>query len=181
MAVPDCESPVRSLLFHSVTHQSSETAELKVLLPSLQFLSMILTNGLHIFKIPSPFYRNLVIDVHLNLRLWPKHYLCATLCPAMSEISTPQSFNIHTLYCYPFTHWVEIAKSLPWLQFSLTFQYFLFFARRTQSNPVTSNMLSSAFVTFEINHFKLERLTSHRAHTTRLRHGLYMHCVSRWS
>jgi len=34
---------------------------------------MILTNKLHIFKIPSLLYRNLVIDVPIYLRLWPQH------------------------------------------------------------------------------------------------------------
>src|SRR5712691_12916502 len=68
----------------------------------LQFLSMILTKKLHIFKIPSLLYRNLVIDVHLYLRRWPKHYLYATHCPTTNEISKRQSSNLFMLYCYHF-------------------------------------------------------------------------------
>jgi len=86
MAVSGRESSVQSLPVHSVTHQSSKTAGLK-LLPSLQVLSMILIEISHIFKISSLLYRGLVIDVQLYLRLWPWYYLCAILCPMTSEIS----------------------------------------------------------------------------------------------
>lgn len=100
MAVADRESPIRSLPFHSMTHQPSETARLRVLLPSLQFPSMVLTKKSHIFKIPSLLYRNLVIDVYLYLRHWPQRYLRATLCPMTNEISKRQSSNLPMRYCY---------------------------------------------------------------------------------
>jgi len=132
MPVSGRESPVQSLPSHSVTHQSSETAGLKVLLPSLQVLSMTLTKKLRVFKIPSLLYRNLVINVHLYLSLWPKHYLCATLCPTTNEISKRQSSNLFMLYCYHFP-----SRGTPF-QLSFPSRRPFFIARVNQSCPETS-------------------------------------------
>jgi hypothetical protein len=79
-----------------------KTAGLNIVLPSLQFLSMILTNSSHMFKIPYLLYRNIVIDVHLYLGCWPKPYWRVTFCLTMGKISKRQSSILSMLYCYHF-------------------------------------------------------------------------------
>ena len=98
MEVSGRESPpIQSLPFHSVTHQSFETARLSS--SPLQFPSMRLANKPHILEIP-PFYCNLVIGVYLYSRLWPQHCLSDTLYPTTSEFSKRQSSTLLMLYCY---------------------------------------------------------------------------------
>jgi len=108
------------------------TLGLKVLLPSLQDLSITLTKKSHIFKIPSLLCRNLVIDVHLYLGLWPQNYLYATRCPTTSEISRRQSSNPLMPYCY---HLPSRGTSF---QLSFSSQRSFFIAHSNQSCPETS-------------------------------------------
>ena len=113
-------------------HLSSETLGLKVLLPSLQVLSMTSTKKLHIFKIPFLLCPNLVVDVHLYLRLWPQHYLYATRCPTTSEISRRQFFNLLMPYYY---HFPSRGTSF---QLSFSSRRPFFTALSNQSCPETS-------------------------------------------
>ena len=118
---------------------------------------MMLTKTLHVSKIPSLLYRNLIIVMHLYLRCWPQHDLYATLCPTTNKISKLQSSNLFMLYCY---HFPSRGTSF---QLSFPSRRPFFIARLNQSCPKTSRAACNTFTTCETRH-----LNTSASHTAQL-------------